>query len=262
MGMLSKVLFLDDRGDRIHAAIRQYSPDQGYELRIVTTAKECIKELSNGGPWNLVSLDHDLGFQEMQSSFSPESGMAVVTWICENQEFLRKTGYRDVLPFFRIHTTNQAAGYEMAETLNARISPDCAKHIPWKYNGWRRGALAGAFDVIHPGYIRLFKDAKKACQHLTILLHDKPGCVLSMEERTEILLSIRQVDDVIPYGTEEELTKILVRMNKEGDFVRVNGSDHKGKSSRDELGIPTYYHERNHDWSATKLKKMYGESVK
>ena len=37
------------------------------------------------------------------------------------------------------------------------------------------GVIAGNFDVINPGYVRFFKDAKeKACDTLTIALHVDP----------------------------------------------------------------------------------------
>ena len=37
------------------------------------------------------------------------------------------------------------------------------------------GFLAGAFDVIHPGYIRMFKDAKTVCDYLIVGLHEDPS---------------------------------------------------------------------------------------
>ena len=46
----------------------------------------------------------------------------------------------------------------------------------WKKNQpSKKGIIAGAFDVIHPGYIRMFKDAKKHCNHLTVALHEDPS---------------------------------------------------------------------------------------
>ena len=36
------------------------------------------------------------------------------------------------------------------------------------------GIVCGAFDVIHPGYIHLFKDAKSVCENLVILLQTDP----------------------------------------------------------------------------------------
>ena len=37
-----------------------------------------------------------------------------------------------------------------------------------------KGIVAGAFDIIHPGYIRMFKN-DGICNHLTIALHDDPS---------------------------------------------------------------------------------------
>ena len=36
----------------------------------------------------------------------------------------------------------------------------------------KRGLVAGAFDVIHPGYVEMFKQSKTACNYLIVALHD------------------------------------------------------------------------------------------
>ena len=59
-----------------------------------------------------------------------------------------------------------------------------------------RGFIAGNFDVIHPGYIKLFKECKENCDHFTILLHSDPSIerphklkpILSLAERKDCLL--------------------------------------------------------------------------
>ena len=61
-----------------------------------------------------------------------------------------------------------------------------------------RGFIAGNFDVIHPGYIKLFKECFQNCDHLTIFLHSDPSIerpkklkpILSPEEREYMLLSL------------------------------------------------------------------------
>ena len=72
----------------------------------------------------------------------------------------------------------------------------------WKKNiPQKKGIIAGAFDVIHPGYVRMFKDAKKYCNHLTVALHLDPSIerdvklkpVHTKEERKEILLALQDV---------------------------------------------------------------------
>ena len=84
-------------------------------------------------------------------------------------------------------------------------------------NDTKVGIVAGNFDVVHPGYVRLFKDAKTACDHLVIALQtdssierpEKLRPILSVEERTEILMSIRYIDEVLVYTTEEQLFNLI-----------------------------------------------------
>jgi glycerol-3-phosphate cytidylyltransferase len=124
-----------------------------------------------------------------------------------------------------------------------------------------KGIIAGNFDVIHPGYVRFFKDAKEnACDWLVIALQGDPTIersskakpILSVEERTEILLELKSVDEVVHYNTEAEL---LILLREIQPHVRILGSDYKGKDfTGHELAIPVYYHERNHSWSTTRFK--------
>jgi glycerol-3-phosphate cytidylyltransferase len=129
-----------------------------------------------------------------------------------------------------------------------------------------KGVIAGSFDVIHPGYIKMFKDAKNYCNHLTICLHENPSLynskkiptILSIEERKEILLSIKYIDNIIEYKTENELSEIL----KKNRFdVRVIGSDYIDKPiTGSEYTNKVVYHERNHNWSTTEYKRKIYES--
>ena len=85
-----------------------------------------------------------------------------------------------------------------------------------------KGVIAGNFDVIHPGYIEMFKEMKKNCTVLIVLLHTDPSIesphklkpILSSYERKEILQSLKYVDDVIRYTYEEQLYDLL----KVGEF--------------------------------------------
>lgn len=131
------------------------------------------------------------------------------------------------------------------------------------------GVIAGAFDVLHPGYIKMFKDAKEnACDKLIILLHEDPSVerpetklkpILNVSERVELLLSLRYIDEVIPYKTEAELYELLKGLNPN---VRIIGTDYHGKKfTGDDLEIPLYYHKRDHEWSATAYKKAVCQSL-
>ena len=131
----------------------------------------------------------------------------------------------------------------------------------------RKGVIAGNFDVIHPGYIKTFKECKSNCDYFTILLHSDPTIerpekfkpVLSVEERIEVLSSIKYVDEIQVYTYEKELVKLL----QEGDFdVRFLGDDYMNKSfTGDKLDIQIHLISRSHGWSTTKFKNLIAKSL-
>ena len=131
-----------------------------------------------------------------------------------------------------------------------------------------KGVIAGNFDVIHPGYIKTFRECKSNCDSFTILLHSDPTIerpeklkpVLSVEERIEVLSSIKYVDKIQVYTYEKELIKLL----REGKFnIRFLGDDYLNKSfTGDKLKIPIHFISRNHGWSTTKFKNLLVNSFK
>lgn len=113
MGEKPKLLFLDDRSKRLHGALKKYG--EQYDVTLVCTAKECIKMLSNEGPWDVVSLDHDLDFDEFVPSLLPGTGMEVVRWLCENYEMLE---YVYMIPkFIILHSSNYISALQMWKRL-------------------------------------------------------------------------------------------------------------------------------------------------
>ena len=129
-----------------------------------------------------------------------------------------------------------------------------------------RGFIAGNFDVIHPGYIKTFKECKENCDHFTILLHSDPTIerpnklkpILSVDERIEVLSSIKYIDEIQVYTYEKELIEIL----KNGDFtIRFLGDDYLDKDfTGSHLNIPIHYISRDHGWSTTKFKNAINKS--
>jgi glycerol-3-phosphate cytidylyltransferase len=120
---------------------------------------------------------------------------------------------------------------------------------------------ASCFDLIHPGHILMLEDAKRQGDILVIGLHSDPTInrdnknkpVQTFEERLIMVNSIKYIDYVISYATEDDLFNILKHLNPD---VRVLGSDWEGKQYTGyELPIPIYFHKRNHDWSTSKLRK-------
>lgn len=129
------------------------------------------------------------------------------------------------------------------------------------------GFIAGNFDVIHPGYIEMFRDCKNVCDILVVGLHIDPSIerkekikpILSISERTDILLELKSVDKVIPYSAESDLLDLLKKLKPD---IRILGSDYKGRGfTGDNLNIPIHYHDRSHTWSTTKFKKKIALSL-
>lgn len=131
----------------------------------------------------------------------------------------------------------------------------------------KKGVICGNFDVMHPGYIKMFKECAENCDCLVVMLHTDPSIerpeklrpILSPAARKEMLLELKSVCDVLSYTYEEQLYDLL----KVGEFdVRFLGDDYKGKPfTGDDLKIPIYYLNRDHGWSTTKFKKLIAKSV-
>lgn len=135
------------------------------------------------------------------------------------------------------------------------------------------GIIAGTFDVMHPGYIKMFSDAKEfVCDKTLVLLnsgknmiqYDKPDLICSLQERRDRLYALRHVDEVVTYDDEKELYLILKNSLEENDndkeYVRILGSDYIDKPfTGDDLALEVFYIERDHDWSTTKYKRLIAE---
>ena len=131
----------------------------------------------------------------------------------------------------------------------------------------RKGVIAGNFDVLHPGYIKMFNEAAANCDCLIVLLQTDPTVerpeklkpILSVEERKEMLSSLKAVCDIITYTYETQLLDIF----KMGEFnVRFLGDDYVGRSfTGDHLSIPIHWIKREHGWSTTKFKELIANSV-
>ena len=132
----------------------------------------------------------------------------------------------------------------------------------------KKGIVAGNFDVLHPGYIKLFEDAKNnACDYLIVALQDDPTIerphkckpVQTVEEREYILKSIRYVDEIVHYSTEDDLLDLLKNINYD---IRIIGSDYKNSNFTGKLlNKEIYFHDRNHEYSLTDLKKKITEQI-
>ncbi len=132
---------------------------------------------------------------------------------------------------------------------------------------YNTGIIAGNFDVIHPGYIKMFKECKLYCKQLIILLHIDPSIerpeklkpILTKEERTEVLTSIKYIDGIAYYTYEKELVDLIYRLDPD---IRFLGDDYRGKTYTGfELDVPVHYLNRDHGWSTTKFKKLIADTL-
>ena len=130
--------------------------------------------------------------------------------------------------------------------------------------GYKIGITAGNFDVIHPGYIKMFKECGEMCERFVVLLHTDPSIerpdtklkpILGVDERIETLLSIKYISNVYTYTFEKDLFELIKKTNPD---VRFLGDDYKDRESftGSELDIPIHYINRDHNWSTTKFKKL------
>ena len=131
----------------------------------------------------------------------------------------------------------------------------------------KKGFVAGNFDVIHPRYIKMFNECKANCDQFTVLLHSDPSIerpeklkpILTLDERIEVLSSIKFIDLIQSYTYENELYELI---KKGGYSVRFLGDDYKNKSfTGDDLNIEIHYLNRDHGWSTTKFKNLIAKTI-
>ena len=124
------------------------------------------------------------------------------------------------------------------------------------------GFTAGNFDLLHPGYIYTFEEAKRHCDYFMVFLQRDPSetrftkykPVIPLYERYKTLMSIKYIDEVITYQTEEDLIKLMEFYKPD---IRILGDDYIGKRfTGDHLPIKVIYTTRSHNWSTTKIKDL------
>lgn len=137
-----------------------------------------------------------------------------------------------------------------------------------KKNKFKVGFTCGAFDLLHTGHALMLKEAKTVCDYLIVGVQSDPSIdrpeknkpVQTYEERIISTESIKYVDEIVLYDTEEDLYNLLKNINPD---IRIIGSDHKGKPyTGDDLEMETYFNSRDHIWSTSYLRERVYEAEK
>ena len=124
------------------------------------------------------------------------------------------------------------------------------------------GFTAGNFDLLHPGYIITFEEAKRHCDKFLVFLQRDPSQhrkskykpVIPLYDRYKALMSIKYIDEVYTYQTEKELYDLIKFWKPD---IRILGEDYIGKPfTGDDLPPKVIYTSRSHGWSTTKLKDL------
>ena len=131
------------------------------------------------------------------------------------------------------------------------------------------GFTCSTFDLLHAGHLQMLREAKEQCDYLLVGLQMDPSVdraeknapVQTIVERYTQLKAIKYVDEIIPYGTEQDLKDILTMYNI---HVRVLGVEYKdkdftGKEICLQRGVDFYFNKRDHRFSTSDLRKRVCE---
>ena len=128
------------------------------------------------------------------------------------------------------------------------------------------GFTASTFDLLHAGHVQMLREAKEQCDYLICGLQVDPSVdranknapIQTIVERYTQLRAVGYVDEIIPYGTEQDLEDILRSFKLD---VRIIGDEYKeknftGRAYCEEKGIELYYNARDHRFSSSGLRKQ------
>ena len=129
------------------------------------------------------------------------------------------------------------------------------------------GFTCSCFDLFHAGHIMMLKECKDNCDYLIVGLQTDPTIdrptknkpVQSVFERFIQLQACKYVDEVVVYGTENELLDVLLSYNINIRFV---GEEYRSKEFTGKELIPIHYNNRKHSFSTTELRQRVIDSIK
>jgi len=127
------------------------------------------------------------------------------------------------------------------------------------------GFTCSTFDLLHAGHVQMLREAKDQCDYLicglqvdpTIDRAEKNAPIQTIVERYTQLKGVKYVDEIVPYGTEQDLEDILSMYNID---VRILGEEYRdktftGRAICNKRGIELYFNKRDHRFSSSDLRK-------
>ena len=134
------------------------------------------------------------------------------------------------------------------------------------------GFTCSTFDLLHAGHVQMLRDAKRHCDYLLVGLQIDPSLdrpeknkpVQSIVERYTQLKGIKYVDEIIPYGTEEDLLDLMELYTID---VRILGEEYRDKdfTGRDicrKRDIDIVFNNRDHRFSTSDLRMRVRDETK
>jgi len=131
------------------------------------------------------------------------------------------------------------------------------------------GFTCSTFDMLHAGHVQMLRDAKDQCDYLMVGLQMDPSVdrpsknppIQTIVERYTQLKAVGYVDEIIPYGTEQDLEDILTMYHID---VRILGEEYRdkdftGKDICRQRDIDLYFNKRDHRFSSSDLRKRIAE---
>jgi rfaE bifunctional protein nucleotidyltransferase chain/domain len=119
--------------------------------------------------------------------------------------------------------------------------------------------INGCFDVVHAGHIEMIKYAYSLGQRLVVGLDTDARVqefkgisrpINTYENRKHVMEAIRYVDEVVPFGTDDELIAAIRNSNAHTIVV---GEEYKGRVIGSEIVENITYFPRMYDLSTTKI---------
>ena len=133
----------------------------------------------------------------------------------------------------------------------------------------RVGFTCSVFDLLHAGHVQMLREAKDQCDYLICGLQVDPSIdrseknapIQTIVERYTQLKAVGYVDEIIPYGTEEDLLDILTMYHID---VRILGEEYRdkeftGKDVCRKRDIDLYFNKRDHRFSSSGLRARVAE---